>query len=70
MKLTKTKGKTRWYPRHIHPVRDGTYECLVRIMGGLHTHWMLEWDGSGFRVPAPMVVKKWRGQTYKAWSKQ
>jgi hypothetical protein len=62
-----TKGKTRWYPRHVHPVRVGTYECVVRIMGGFFTRWMLEWDGVGFRVPFPMGVYKWRGQTYKAW---
>jgi hypothetical protein len=61
-----TKGKTRWYLRHVHPVRNGMYECRVRLMGGLVVLWMLEWDGHGFRVPMPMIVYHWRGQTKKA----
>lgn len=61
-----TKGKTRWYPRHVKPVRDGFYECHVRLMGGANTLWMLEWDGVGFLVPIPMTVYRWRGQTKKA----
>jgi hypothetical protein len=23
--------------------------------------WVLEWDGKGFKVPMPMMVKQWRG---------
>jgi hypothetical protein len=61
-----TKGKTRWFPRYIHPVRNGFYECEVRLMGGLYTNWMLPWDGKGFLVPFPMTVLRWRGQTIKA----
>lgn len=60
------KGKTCWYPRHIEPVRNGAYECIVRTMGGMVGNWTLEWDGKGFLVPFPMVVYRWRGQTKKA----
>jgi hypothetical protein len=60
------KGRTKWYPRHIFPVRNGEYQCVVRIMGGFHTEWNLEWDGKGFLVPFPMVVYKWRGLTKAA----
>jgi hypothetical protein len=65
-----TKGKTRWYPRHIHPVRNGIYECHVRIMGGLETLWNLQWESKGFLVPFPMNVYRWRGQTKKAAKEQ
>jgi hypothetical protein len=61
-----TKGKTNWYPRHIHPVRNGLYECRVRIIGGLNGLWDLEWDSKGFLVPFPMIVYAWRGQTKQA----
>ena len=60
------KGKTRWFPRHVHPVRNGQYECRVRIMGGLVGLWPLVWDGKGFVVPFPMVVYHWRGLTKSA----
>lgn len=61
------KGKTKWYPRHVHPVRNGIYECAVRISSTAPLFlWMLEWDGAGFLVPFPMVVRKWRGQTKKS----
>ena len=55
-------GKTRWFLRCVKPVRNGMYECRVRVAGGLSTLWMLEWDGVGFLVPFPMVVYSWRGQ--------
>lgn len=61
-----TKGKTRWFPRDIRPVRKGSYECIVRLAGRVYVTWMLEWDGIGFVVPIPMVVLKWRGQTRAA----
>lgn len=60
------KGKTRWFPRHVPPVRNGVYQCHVRIAGGLVGQWDLEWDGKGFRVPFPMVVYRWRGMTKAA----
>jgi hypothetical protein len=60
------KGKTKWFPRKINPVRNGTYECVVLIARCLF-NWKLEWDGHGFLVPFPMVVKHWRGQTKKAY---
>lgn len=64
------KGETRWFPRHVHPVRNGQYECSVRIMGGLVVLLSLVWDGKGFVVPFPMVVYHWRGLTKAAASKQ
>lgn len=64
------KGKTRWFPRHVHPVRNGQYECSVRIMGGLVVLLSLVWDGKGFVVPFPMVVYHWRGLTKAAARKQ
>lgn len=64
------KGKTRWFPHHTHPVRNGQYECRVRIMGGLVGLWSLVWDGKGFLVPFPMVVYHWRGLTKAAARKQ
>ena len=62
------KGRTKWYPRHIVPVRHGAYECFVRVAGGLHTVWPepLQYDGKGFLVPLPMGVIKWRGLTKAA----
>ena len=58
------KGKTRWYPRHIAPVRNGIYECIVRLCPGFNAKVMVEWDGIGFKWPMP--VYHWRGQTKKA----
>lgn len=56
------KGKTNWFPRHIQPVRNGKYECSVRISSSVPLMlWDLEWDGKGFLVPVPMVVHSWRG---------
>ena len=62
------KGKTRWFPRSIEPVRLGRYECRVRVVGMPHElcRWNLAWDGTGFLVPFPMVVYFWRGLTKKA----
>ena len=64
------QGRTRWFPRHVHPVRSGFYECAVKISSAVPPLlWMLEWDGKGFLVPIPMVVLKWRGLTKKAFTK-
>lgn len=62
------KGKTRWFPRHIEPVRPGQYECAVRLPGIRHALvlWSLVWDGKGFLVPVPMSVHQWRGLTKRA----
>lgn len=62
------KGRTRWYPRSTPPARPGAYECFARIAGGAFVIWpdKLHWDGTGFLVPFPMVVKQWRGLTKKA----
>ena len=62
------KGLTRWYPRHVNPIRNGGYECLVRIAGCTYVIWpeKLEWDGRGFLVPIPMRVIQWRGMTKAA----
>mgnify|MGYP003454248354 CR=1 FL=1 len=68
--IQSTKGKTPWFSRHVHPVRNGTYECHVRIMGGVTSILRLEWDGKGFLVPFPMMVYRWRGQTKSAARKQ
>lgn len=62
------KGRSRWASRNIHPVRNGEYECIVRISRALPPYlWPLEWDGKGFLVPIPMEVIKWRGLTKKAY---
>ena len=62
-----TKGKTRWFPRHIRPVRNGEYECVVQVSRSVPAMlWRLTWDGKGFIVPIPMVVHRWRGMTAKA----
>lgn len=61
---TPAMRKTRWFPHSVKPVRVGTYECAVRITSSAPLIlWMLEWDGSGFLVPCPMVVHHWRGLT-------
>lgn len=59
------KGYTRWHLRETPPVRPGEYECFVRICPGGYVIWpeKLYWDGAGFLVPFPMVVKQWRGLT-------
>ena len=61
-------GLTRWFPRHITPVRPGIYRCAVRLTSAQRVLflWDLEWDGHGFLVPVPMVVYQWRGMTKKA----
>lgn len=64
------KGKTRWFPRKTHPVRNGTYECRVRLAGGVVALWDLEWDSVGFLVPFPMIVFHWRGMTRAAHKAQ
>ena len=65
------KGHTRWYPRHIEPVRDGEYECLCQISRALPLlKEKLEWDGIGFRVSFPCGVIWWRGLTRKEYLKQ
>lgn len=60
-------GKTRWFPRDVSPVRNGQYECIVQISRSVPPlRWPLEWDGTGFLVPFPMIVHRWRGQTKRA----
>ena len=61
------KGVTPWFPRHVRPARLGTYECVVRISSSVPALlWRLEWDGTGFIVPFPMMVDHWRGLTKRA----
>lgn len=62
------KGRTRWFPRSEAPVRHGRYECTVRVSSSVPPlMWgLLEWDGTGFLVPMPMVVLQWRGLTRRA----
>lgn len=61
------RGRTRWLPRYTAPVRNGVYECQVRISRAVpRLLWELEWDGRGFLVPFPMVVVWWRGMTKQA----
>ena len=61
------KGRTQWFPRHINPARVGEYECAVQITSSAPCIlWRLHFDGLGFRVPAPMIVRQWRGLTKKA----
>lgn len=57
------RKRTPWFSRNTPPVRPGLYECGVYWTSAMPTLalWMLEWDGKGFKVPIPMVVKKWRG---------
>lgn len=62
------KGRTKWYPREVHPVRNGVYECAVQISRSVPPfRWELEWDGTGFLVPFPMIVRHWRGLTRAAF---
>jgi len=64
--MADTKGKrTPWFPRSIKPARPGIYECGVAITNAQRTLMLfdLEWDGIGFKVPVPMMVKQWRGLT-------
>jgi hypothetical protein len=57
------RKRTPWFPRNTPPVRHGFYECGVRWTSAMPTlcMWVLEWDGKGFKVPMPMMVKQWRG---------
>lgn len=61
------KGRTKWFPRHVQPARVGEYECAVQITSSAPPIlWRLNWDGIGFHVPVPMIVRQWRGLTKKA----
>ena len=61
------KGRTKWLPRSVQPVRVGEYECAARITSSAPPFLVrLPWDGKGFIVPIPMVVLRWRGLTKKA----
>ena len=63
-------GRTRWFPRNIHPVRTGIYECRVLISRiGPKVLWDLKWNGEGLIVPFPMAVVHWRGLTKAAFKK-
>ena len=67
MQTSARKGLTRWFPRAVHPVREGDYECIVRISRAVPPmRWTLMWDRKGFRAPCPMVVLRWRGQTRRS----
>lgn len=60
------QGRTRWFPVGIKPAREGFYECIIRVPGmPFFVIWgnKLYWDGVGFLVPIPMMVRQWRGQT-------
>lgn len=61
-------GRTPWFPNAVKPVRNGEYECSVRITNSQPRGflWRLVWDGRGFLVPFPMIVDHWRGLTKKA----
>jgi hypothetical protein len=64
------KGMTKWYPRHIDPIRCGEYECAIKFTSHMPLIvWNLKWDGDGFIVPFPMRVYQWRGLTRQAWIK-
>ena len=61
------KGRTKWFPRSVNPVRNGFYECSAKISSSVPPMlWQLEWDGIGFKVPVPMMVLHWRGMTKEA----
>jgi hypothetical protein len=62
------KGKTRWYPSHINPVRKGMYECLMRSSRSLPMFRVyFLWDDEMFVTGWPLsVVVYWRGQTKAA----
>ena len=60
--------KTKWFPRDTQPTRPGLYKCAVLITSAQKSliNWgLLEWDGVGFLVPCPMIVKQWRGLRHK-----
>lgn len=61
-----SKKLTPWFPRSIAPVHVGEYECAVQITSSAPClSWRLHWDGTGFFVPFPMVVRGWRGLAEK-----
>lgn len=62
------KGKTKWYPHDIKPVRAGEYECLIRIGRTLPLfRSSFVWDGDEFVTGWPWsIVVFWRGQTKAA----
>ena len=65
------KGRTRWFAWPLRPVRQGGYECHVRIVSNAPLfRAMLTWDGIGFLVPFTMVVVRWRGLTKAAHEAQ
>lgn len=64
------KGRTNWYPRDIHPVRNGVYECYCIVLGRFIATTKLQWDGIGFISEMPLGVIKWRGLTRKEYLKQ
>lgn len=63
-----SKGKTKWYPRNVLPIRNGIYECAAIFTSSAPPFLFdLEWDGIGFLVPVPMRVVRWRGMTKVAY---
>ena len=63
------KGRTKWFPCGIKPVRNGIYECQTYFGGGFFIM-MLEWDGKGFLTGFPCVVHHWRGITKAEYLKE
>lgn len=65
--MSSRRGLSRWLPISVPPVREGDYECIVQISRSVPAiRWRLTWDRRGFRVPCPMIVHHWRGQTRRA----
>lgn len=61
------RGCTPWIPRSVQPVRPGWYDCIAWFTSSAPSSiWRLYWDGKGFKVPIPLVVDYWRGQTLAA----
>lgn len=55
--------RSRWFPRSVKPSERGVYECGVKVTSSQRRPmlWDLEFDGTGFLVPFPMIVCQWRG---------
>lgn len=65
------KGLTRWYPHKVKPVREGIYECVIRVSRyGPMYRTTYRWDGQQFITGWPWsIVVFWRGQTRAAYLK-
>jgi hypothetical protein len=63
------KGRSKWFKRNEHPVREGEYEVGYIITSMQRNAFLgrAYWDGVGFLVDTPLMrITCWRGMTKKA----